>query len=164
MKCYHNHPVLELDYKGKTVRIAGGNGFSPAVQMDVYIDLNPRKGINPQVEYPTKQGETYYNFPIINMGVPNLDRLEEALAFAMSHINEGHSIHVGCIGGHGRTGLFLSALLFRMYGDENATQTLRDMYCPHAVESQAQVDYLEHNYGITPVAPRYGKPNWVTDL
>lgn len=166
MKCYHNHKPLEIKHKGKTFTVFGGSGYAPAVKCDVYVDLNPRKGIRTQQVYPTGDGADYYNLPIVNMSVPNIHRLEEGLDFAIAALKSGRSLHVGCIGGHGRTGLFLAALVYKLTGDTDAVATVRANYCEKAVESKQQMDYLNHHYGIKKVKPRYqiNETNWVTDL
>lgn len=168
-KCYHDHNPILLSLGGKMTYLYGGNGYTPAVKADVYIDLNPRKDVKAFVEYKTKDGGMYINFPIVNMQVPNLTRLKEMVQVMITLVKQGKDIHVGCIGGHGRTGLVIVALLATIHREKTGEipsdliSKVRAAYCSKAVESQQQVDYLVKNFGQEPVEPRkYPKVNWVT--
>ena len=61
-------------------------------------------------------------------------------------------LHCGCIGGHGRTGTFLAALVTEMSGEKDSISYVRDNYCHRAVESTCQIDFLAEHFGITKVA------------
>lgn len=163
-KCYHAHPPVPLsDYvKGK---LYGGNGYAPCQKADWYVDLNPRKDVQPHRTYETKDGGEYINFPIPNMGVPNLRKLHKLVDSIVERLEAGQDVHVGCIGGHGRTGLVLAVVVKRITGNLDSITWLRDNYCIKAVESSEQVVYLQLNFGIKSAKPRYAnKPNWIGDL
>lgn len=168
-KCYTTHKHLETLIDKTFAKVYGGNGYNPLVKADLYIDLNPRKGITPFEPYPTKDGGQYINFPILNMQVPNINKLRMVLDVMYEYGRRGKSIHVGCIGGHGRTGLVLVAyfafIQARKTGEIDPTliKAVRDNYCEKAVESQAQVDYLVHHFDQEPVEPRcrITTSNWV---
>lgn len=161
-KCYASHPPVPVTCEG---RLFGGNGYAPTQKADWYVDLNPRTDVQAHKLYNTKDGGHYTNFPIRNMSVPNLKKLHNLVDGIVSALEQGKSVHVGCIGGHGRTGLVLAVVVKRLEGTLDAVAWLRENYCIKAVESQSQIDYLFDNFGITKVAPRYAsKPNWIGDL
>lgn len=57
---------------------------------------------------------------------------------------KGRRVEVGCIGGHGRTGLMLAVMATIIDPDiENAVKYVQDNYCSHAVESKVQEWYVE---------------------
>ncbi|MGI4991056.1 protein-tyrosine phosphatase family protein (plasmid) [Halobacteriovorax sp. GFR7] len=164
IKCYHTHPKVPLDAAVKG-ELYGGNGFAPCHKADLYVDLNPRQGIQAHRTYDTKDGGKYINFPIPNMGVPNLKKLHKLVDTLVTALEAGEVVHVGCIGGHGRTGLVLAVLVKKLTGNVNAVHWLRDNYCNRAVESAQQIDYLYDHFGISKVNPVYGnRVNWIGEL
>jgi hypothetical protein len=68
-------------------------------------------------------------------------------------LHDGKSIHVGCIGGHGRTGTVLTAIMAELTEKTDAIQWVRAHYCKKAVESEEQVDFLVKHYGVTTAKP-----------
>jgi hypothetical protein len=64
---------------------------------------------------------------------------------------DGKTVHVGCVGGHGRTGIVISAIVAELTGKKDAIQWVRKHYCKKAVESKAQVQFLMKHYGVTEV-------------
>ena len=83
-------------------------------------------------------------------------------------LEEGDNIYCGCIGGHGRTGMYLSALQRIINGDTNATDWVRANYCKKAVETPSQIEFLYKEYGIAKVKPVFAptrkKANSVVNL
>ena len=69
-------------------------------------------------------------------------------------------VHVGCIGGHGRTGLVLSALVAQMTGMPDPISYVRKHYCTKAVESTEQVTFLTKHFGAAKVEPSKKVTNW----
>ncbi|MCI0526895.1 MAG: hypothetical protein L0Y56_05505 [Nitrospira sp.] len=61
-------------------------------------------------------------------------------------------VSICCIGGHGRTGTALSILvglmLPRGFSDGDPVQFVREAYCANSVESNVQIDYIEHITGM----------------
>lgn len=160
LKCYHTHPAINLPEVEGT--LYGGNGYAPVKKADWYIDLNPRNDVTPHQLYDTKDGGKYTNFPIPNMGVPNIKKLRNLVQSICEALEKGTDVHIGCIGGHGRTGLVLAAVVRRITGNLDSIDWVRNNYCVKAVESQKQVEYLERHFGIKPVKPRYdSSPSWV---
>lgn len=162
-KCYHNHQPLTVKFKGndKPSLLHGGNGYTPAVRADYYVDLNPREdSISPYTELKSNDGGVYFNFPIVNMKAPNRAALDDLVTRIIRWLKKGHSVHVGCIGGHGRTGLVLCAVAYQMTKDPKVITMVREQYCYKAVESKVQMDFLNLNYGIHKLEPRYGSKEW----
>jgi len=86
---------------------------------------------------------------IPDMGVPrNKADFDEALLFVADSLKAGLKVHCGCIGGHGRTGMFFAALVCQMTGEKDATTYVREHYCHKAVESAEQVNWLHKFYGV----------------
>jgi hypothetical protein len=80
--------------------------------------------------------------PIRDFGVPTDSvALQEALREVIKRLARHESIYVGCMGGKGRTGLFL-ALLVKALGKSNPVQYVRANYDPHAVETPEQERYV----------------------
>ena len=69
-------------------------------------------------------------------------------------LRRGETVEVGCIGGHGRTGTFLAALLAKVegIGAAAAINKLRDIYCDRVVESYSQKVMIYEAIGETPPA------------
>ena len=81
--------------------------------------------------------------PIVDFKVPtNPETVLKVLKQALGAALEGRPVYVGCMGGWGRTGLFL-ALLAKAAGIENPIEYVRSHYTPHAVETAAQERYVE---------------------
>lgn len=80
-----------------------------------------------------------------DFGAPrDTDYTLETLEFILNKAGEGKNVEVGCIGGHGRTGTALAAMLI-MLGQDNADEAVKwvqTKYCEHAVESKSQEEWL----------------------
>ncbi len=149
--CHETHPPLPInDYV-----IYGGSGNRPKVpNCDIYIGFD--SGIN--VEYiPPWKGRIIY-FPIPDMGVPDkgVKATFDLIKWVSDQLKAGKKIHCGCIGGHGRTGLFFSILVNHMLKIKDSTTYVRENYCKKTVESQGQINWLYQNFGITKVKPTKG--------
>ncbi|QIG66803.1 tyrosine phosphatase domain-containing protein [Rhizobium phage RHph_TM16] len=81
--------------------------------------------------------------PIEDFSVPR-DEMEVRVALedAIYQALSGKIIVVGCMGGMGRTGLFL-ALLAKAAGYEEPVQFVREFYFKHAVETDDQKLYVK---------------------
>lgn len=146
VSCWTTHPVYKIgDYE-----ITGGSCTSsyPDVDLFIALDSSGKKG---KRSYPWNDGVDIY-FKIADMGVPkSLEDFKKLLSYTAKAMKAGKKVFVGCIGGHGRTGLFLAALTKVMIGDEDATNTVRKNYCHKAVESKEQIDWLNKHFGIKKV-------------
>ena len=75
------------------------------------------------------------------------------VTWVCNQLGKGKRVHVGCIGGHGRTGLFIAAVRAEYNGDKNATTWTRQNHCVNAVETQTQIDFLFKHYKVKKLAP-----------
>lgn len=83
------------------------------------------------------------HLPIEDFSVPtDAARLERALEETLRQLVRGRQVYVGCAGGWGRTGLFLS-LLAKVAGEAEPVAYVRRHYSPRAVETEAQRAYVE---------------------
>jgi hypothetical protein len=64
-----------------------------------------------------------------------------ALRFALQALANGRDVYVGCMGGVGRTGLFMSVLV-RALGHSLPVDYVRKFYNPHAVETAEQQAFV----------------------
>lgn len=119
-------------------RLMFGGPFFDAPRSPEFLCINLMK------EHPELPSEIY--IPIQDYSIPHsifpfVDAFERIRA-------DHRDVFVGCFGGKGRTGLFMACFL-KYLGDENALQTVRECYNPHAVETPEQVAFLA-NFPIAP--------------
>ena len=161
-RCYETHPALTLPGADKV--IYGGSCSAPVVHdADVYVGLDYSMKLTAK-GLPWKATKEVY-FPVQDMGVPTDSKeFADLIAWLHAMVEEGKKVHVGCIGGHGRTGMLLAALVTR-YGEMDAVNYVRKLYCKKAVESTSQIAFLVEHFGVTKVdavkgwvdAPKTGK-------
>lgn len=154
--CWKNHPLLPIEVEGQTFFITGGSCTyvqpSQIETYDVFVGLD-RGMVLSKMSLPWTDG-TQFLYPITDMQAPaSAETFHQLIGYLSNSITEGLNVFVGCIGGHGRTGTVLAALVAHMTGRKDAIQYVRDAYCKKAVESQAQVDFLVKHYGVDPVEP-----------
>lgn len=151
--CRDGHPGLVVlkdrppVYGGSCLELVGG-------EYDVRVGL--QRGM-PRTDrsWPWVAGHEV-EFPIANGRAPSNSRLFERLVYwLLERVEDGLRVHVGCIGGHGRTGLLLSALVAQGLGRRDAIQHVRQHYCRKAVETPAQVDFLVERYGVDEAETTY---------
>ena len=150
-KCYHSHPPLIVG----GFAIYGGSCISPAVEdADVYVGFDHGMAFT-RSRFPWVPGDSFL-FPIPNMGVPPSPvDTSDLVDWLWGEMQSGKRVHIGCIGGHGRTGVILSALVKRYGGiGDDSTAYVRSNYCKKAVESQEQVDWLHKHFGVSKSAVR----------
>lgn len=146
-RCYETHPALDL---GDGLKVYGGNCISPSVtDADIYIGFDGGMRLTP-ASFPWNQGgKIEVLFYVADGTAPrNATEFKKMVAWAADQIRAGKKLHAGCIGGHGRTGTFLAALVKHMMGTEDAITYVRENYCHKAVESTEQVNFLHEHYGI----------------
>lgn len=156
--CYHSHPSLKfVALDSKSYEIYGGNCSTPIVyDADIYIGFagstdNPSKIYPWDAEYKPSIVVNYY---IQDMHAPNdAKSFRKMVDWTCNQLLLGKKIHAGCIGGHGRTGTFLAAVVAQMTGMADAIQYVREHYCKKAVESKEQIDFLVSEYGVSEVEP-----------
>lgn len=147
--CYETHPALSV----AGFEVYGGSCSRPVVQdADVYVgfDMSARRT---QAQYPWS-GKSEFLFYIPDMGVPsNVEDFKALIQWLSVQLAANKKVHLGCIGGHGRTGTVLAALYASMAGGKDAISYVREHYCKRAVESKAQVDFLVTHFGVNPEPP-----------
>lgn len=142
-RCWESHPPYKI---GEYV-VIGGSCTSEYPDVDVFVglDWSVKKG---KRGMPWNSGFDIY-FPIPDMGTPpSIVEFKKLLKYLKDSLVSGKSVYIGCIGGHGRTGLVLAALTTYMIGDKDSITTVRRDYCHKAVESTKQVKWLTKNFGI----------------
>lgn len=146
-RCYESHPPLPLP--GTELVIYGGSCSNPVVtDADVYIGFDGSMKMT-QRSWPWKKGSEFL-FKITDMQAPdNAEEFTKLVAWTKKQLEAGLKVHCGCIGGHGRTGTFLAALVSE-FGEADAIAYVRENYCQKAVESTVQVDFLKKHFGIKP--------------
>ena len=83
------------------------------------------------------------HLPIEDFSVPaDAARVTRALEQTLGQLVRGRKVYVGCAGGWGRTGLFLS-LLAKVAGEAEPVAYVRRHYSPRAVETEQQRAYVE---------------------
>ncbi len=152
--CYHSHKPITVG----PGTLYGGNCATPFYKdADYYVGLEILgANMNPKA-FPWNEGEAF-TFHIPNGGVPaDVINFVKLVDWIGQKLEAGKSIHVGCIGGHGRTGLVLAAVCVMMGVGENLDPIgfLRSAYCPKAVETAAQVEFLALVFGCKSAVPYY---------
>ena len=89
----------------------------------------------------------YLNIPIIDGSAPAYPRKFWEQLFDMIKLLDKNVLIV-CQGGHGRTGTVLSILLGLFCDVTDPVQKCREIYCEDAVETNAQLDYVEEITGL----------------
>lgn len=161
-RCYETHKPLPI---GEFL-IYGGSCSSPMVSnADIYVgfDMSMR---HTEKQWPWEPGESLL-YPIPDMGVPkNVEEFKKLIAWLAVQLTAHKLIHIGCIGGHGRTGTVMAALVTHMTGEKDSITYVRKHYCEKAVESATQVRYLHEHFGIKEVpgakeyAGGHGSKDW----
>lgn len=147
--CWKSHPVIEFAVDGgKVGKFIGGSCYYPDYNADVVVGLDSGMKMSPQ--YPWKETKRVeFLFKITDMSVPTSPKdFVQLIAYLCEQLNQGKTVHVGCIGGHGRTGMVLSAVLKEMTGEVDAIAWVRKNYCKKAVETSEQVKFLNKHFGI----------------
>lgn len=171
--CYHSHPPLKFKgLDGKEYTIYGGNCRTPIVKdADIYIGFDGSVAAGSD-KFPWDDGFTQpvlVDYYITDMSAPkNPGSFHKLIDWTEAQLKAGKKIHAGCIGGHGRTGTFLAALVAQMAGIQDSIGYVRKNYCEKAVESKGQIAFLIKEFGCATAkankewastAPTYGKAN-----
>lgn len=161
-RCSDTHHPLIIDVGGdKAFQINGGSVHTVNPdKFDVVISFEGSyKGSDKAL--PWTPG-TEFTYRIQDGSAPSSPKNFGKLVEWVAHrLHEGDKVFCGCIGGHGRTGTFLAALVAHMMpGEKDAIQYVRDNYCKKAVESEVQVKFLQKHYGVLKATPSKGTQNW----
>lgn len=84
-------------------------------------------------------------------GVPDLDESWWLAVLEGLRTKVKGKVGIGCYGGHGRTGTALSCLIGLtdlLDWDDDPVEWVREHYCSEAVETKAQIDYIEKITGL----------------
>lgn len=92
--------------------------------------------------------ECAVDIPTQDFQVPDRAVLYRGLHKALELVLAGEPVYVGCMGGKGRTGLFL-AVLVKAFGVKKPVEFVRANYYAHAVETQEQYLFVK-KFRITP--------------
>jgi hypothetical protein len=144
--CYETHPALMIG--GKPV-YGGSCGHPMVTNADIYVGLD--HSMRSAHHYPWNDPPTVQSiyFPLIDGGAPgDPAEFQRMIKWLAMQLAASKLIHVGCIGGHGRTGMVLAALVKEVDGIEDAITYVRQNYCKKAVESATQVAFLNKYFGI----------------
>lgn len=161
-KCWHSHPILQL---GGGV-FHGASCIHPHNGYDIYVGLD--WGMHRRVVYPwhtiPENAAVEVYFPIKDGSVPdNLKEFRAMVTWLSEQLSNGRKVHAGCIGGHGRTGLLLAAMVKEINGDAAAGEWVRTHYCTQAIETSEQVHWLHKHFGIAKIEPSrksWGYQSW----
>jgi hypothetical protein len=145
--CYKSHPALELV---DGLEIFGGSCLSPVMDADIFIGFD--SGMRHTLYgMPWSDGHEV-EFYVADHSVPRKDEIREykkLVAWTIDELRAGKLIHAGCIGGHGRTGMFFAAIVKEMGISNDAITYVRKHYCGNSVESREQVDFLAKHFGVS---------------
>jgi hypothetical protein len=145
--CWEDHPVVELG-AGK---FYGGHCNHPPKGYDVSVGLDYS---TKDTSFPWTKKQVRFLFEIKDFSAPsNAADFKALINYLEKALNKGGVVHVGCLGGHGRTGLVLAALVAQMTGRKNAIEWTRKNYCKSAVESKEQINFLMNHYGVDTAEP-----------
>lgn len=154
--CHESHPDLHI---GGGI-LVGGNCRNHARHKDVdlYVALDGSME-HPLYEVGKAPPHCVY-YPIKNMKVPTRpDKFEALVDMIVGVLGKGGKVHVGCIGGHGRTGLVIGAVVARLEiaPENDAINWVRKHYCKRAIETAGQEGFLITYFGSKPIPPRKDK-------
>ena len=151
-ECTHNR--TPFSFNEHTIYLSGSSDRQTPVQgpdptVAIYLDVTWLKGkvlSNGGMKKP--EGEphiVYLNWP--DYGVVEVQRLMCIARWALEQLEAGHTLEVGCVGGHGRTGTFVAGMMVVTgFHPDDAIKEVRTNYCPNAVESKPQEKLLQELY------------------
>jgi hypothetical protein len=146
-RCYENHPSIKL---GKGTLYGGSASYPAQKKADVYVALQSGSSSGLTSDPWEEQRVIEIHYSVSDMAAPkNLPRFKKMIDYVCEQLEAGKKVHVGCIGGHGRTGTILSAIVAQMTDEKDAIQWVRKHYCKKAVESKEQVEFLMKHYGVS---------------
>lgn len=151
--CYKTHPALVYG----DLKLYGGSCSYPAVtDADIYVALQDGASSGFKTDPWEEKQVIEVKFPITDSLAPKsseVERFKKMVTWICNQLQAGKKIHTGCIGGHGRTGLVLSAVIAEL-GEKDAIGYVRKNYCEKAVETSEQVQFLMKHYGVEPATAR----------
>jgi len=148
--CHESHKPMKLK---NGLEIHGGSCFRPKVtDADVYIGFDG--GMSLGNAFPFDNG-TEILFKISDGHAPRrVGEFKKLVTWTIAQLKAGKKVHAGCIGGHGRTGTFLAAIVAELDGEADPIAYVRTHYCSRAIETTEQVRFLVAHYGAARAEPR----------
>lgn len=155
----HKKP-LKFILQDKPVEVFGGSCHHPTIDdADVYVSLDVAQPVYYwEQPWSEKENKQHVRFPIEDMFIPEDSHdFKSCITYLQSCLKQGKKMHVGCIGGHGRTGMVLSALVQASMADKlidkkgnkmSAIDYVRDNYAREAVETVPQMLFLHYSCDI----------------
>jgi len=130
--------------------LTGGPNYYDLNSADTLILLD--KMYIPNFKIIDSYGEMFSNqrviyFPITDMSIPqkeNWGKFSQLIDIIHNDLICGKSVHVQCIGGHGRTGLVIACYVGKYQSSKNPVKWVRKHYCEEAVESWKQVEFISN--------------------
>lgn len=145
-RCHEDHPVMKV----ANGELVGGACNSPRKKFDVYVGLDVTMATHSR-SYPwvaEDKRTIRIHFPIRDRGTPvDVESFHSMIDWLCTQLQAGKKVHVGCIGGHGRTGLVIAAIMAKL-GEKDAIAWTRKNHCQKAVESDEQVKFLVKEFGV----------------
>ena len=133
--CWKTHPRL---IAGRYF-VTGGSARYPSPSATVRVQLE--EGRTP--EFRASGTPLAVSFPIRNMRIPDLRETRELLSWLCGVMKAGDEVHIGCVGGHGRTGTIIACMHHMLDpSDEDRVEWVRREYCRRAVEGFEQESFV----------------------
>lgn len=154
-----NSIMIDLTGQNSGKLTAAGSMLKVYNEVSKSLFLNVLKTYNP-VLANTK----WLSFEIKDMNVPDFgeDVFDALVEVLKQQMDEGVDVLLGCLGGHGRTGLVLSILVKKMrpdlLGDLDPVTWVRQNYCQETTETDAQIDYVFNMFDDLRVIPTKERP------
>lgn len=86
------------------------------------------------------------SIPTEDFSIPEFNDMEQGMVHAITYMAEGYDVYAGCMGGIGRTGLFMGCMakLMKDMGEPvyDPVKYVRHHYKAHAIETQEQQDFV----------------------
>ena len=152
--CHHH--LTPFSFEGLdgtyTVHLSGSSHLrqEPSIKelptVGVYLDTGWMSGrVATNSDVPVDLGQPtsiYIGWP--DFGILPLELLDEAVKWVVPYLyDKSNIIEIACMGGHGRTGTFLAAVMIREgWATTDAIEYIRGGYCNKAIESFEQEDML----------------------
>lgn len=116
-----------------------GGPYKDVADADFSVCLQEERSIKEVIEISGSKG---LRLPIRDFSIPEDEsRVCKVLRISFLELFAGRSVSAGCMGGTGRTGLFY-ALMLKTANYDNPVNSVRELYKPHAVETNEQFKYV----------------------
>lgn len=133
---------MPLNFAGRQIHVFGGPYLERPAGM---IGVKLAKEITAPCDI---------DLPISDFSVPNPVEAHVTLLATIECLSKGDKVYVGCMGGLGRTGLFM-AILAKASGISEPVKHVRRHYNSHAVETAEQCRYVAE-FSVTSLIAAYG--------